>query len=74
MRWRIVSAWEGRMVVCLHDSERQMIAMLRARLDRVQRGEAWGPDQPGPYNATQRMHEVIRIKNRISELQKDLGV
>jgi hypothetical protein len=56
----------------LHDSERQMIALLKARLGRVQRGEAWGPDQSGPYNATERMQEIIRIKNRISELETNL--
>jgi hypothetical protein len=61
------------MVGLLHESERQMIAMLRARLNRVQRGEAWGPDQPGPYNATERMQEIIRIKNRISELERNLA-
>ena len=54
----------------LHDSERQLIAILRARLARVQRGEAWGPEQAGPYNGTERMQEIIRIKNRISELEK----
>jgi hypothetical protein len=56
----------------LHESERQMIALLKARLGRVQRGEAWAPDQAGPYNATERMHEIIRIKNRISELESNL--
>jgi hypothetical protein len=60
-------------MVGLHDSERQLIAILRARLARVQRGEAWGPDEIGPYNATERMREVIRIKNRISELEKGLA-
>ena len=53
----------------LHESERQLIALLRARLGRVQRGEAWAPNEIGPYNATERMQEIIRIKNRISELE-----
>jgi hypothetical protein len=53
----------------LHDSERQLLAVLRARLGRVQRGEAWGPSEPGPYNATERMQEAIRIRNRISEIE-----
>jgi hypothetical protein len=57
-------------MVGLHDSERQLLALLRARLARVQRNEAWAPDQIGPYNATERMQEIIRIKNRISELEK----
>jgi hypothetical protein len=56
----------------LHDSERQLIRLLRARLARVQRGEAWSPDEIGPYNATERMQEIIRIKNRISELERGL--
>jgi hypothetical protein len=53
-----------------HESERQMLALLRARLARVQQGEAWAPDQIGPYNATERMREIIRIKDRISELER----
>jgi hypothetical protein len=53
----------------LHDSERQLLAVLRARLGRVQRGEGWGPSEPGPYNATERMQEAIRIRNRISEIE-----
>ena len=61
------------MIVVLHESDRQLIAMLRARLARVQRGEAWGPDQPGAHNATERMREIIRIKNRISELERKLA-
>jgi hypothetical protein len=57
-------------MVGLHDSERQLLALLRARLARVQQGDAWAPDETGPYNATERMREIIRIKNRISELEK----
>ena len=60
-------------MIVLHDSERRLITLLRARLARVQRGEAWGPDEIGPYNATERMREIIRIKNRISELEKWLA-
>jgi hypothetical protein len=59
-------------MIVLHDSERRLITLLRARLARVQRGEVWGPDEIGPYNATERMQEIIRIKNRISELEKGL--
>ncbi len=41
-------------MVGLHESERQLLALLRARLARVQQGEAWAPDETGPYNATER--------------------
>jgi hypothetical protein len=57
-------------MVGLHESERQLLALLRARLARVQHGEAWAPDGTGPHNTTERMREIIRIKNRISELEK----
>jgi hypothetical protein len=37
-----------------------------------ERGEAWAPDEIGPYNATARMREIIRIKDRIDESEKGM--
>jgi hypothetical protein len=53
------------------DSERQLLAILKARLARVERGELWGPDRPGPYSADERTREIARIKARIAELEKE---
>jgi hypothetical protein len=51
---------------------RNSIVIEKERLERVRRGEAWGPDQPGPHSALGRERAIIRIKNRISELEKEL--
>jgi hypothetical protein len=50
----------------------RLIVLEKERLERVRRGEAWGPDQPGPHSALGRDRAIIRIKNRIAELEKEL--
>jgi hypothetical protein len=57
-------------MVALHESERQLLAILRARLARVERGEAWGPDRSGPNSADETTREIARIGARIAELEK----
>ena len=57
-------------MVGLHESERQLLAILRARLARVERGEAWGPDHSGPNSADETTREIARIRARIAELEK----
>ena len=54
----------------LNTSERQVLALLKARLARVERGAAWSAEEFGPHNATERMQEINRIKDRISEIEK----
>jgi hypothetical protein len=64
--------WAGSVarMVGMHDSEKQLLAILKARLARVERGEAWGPDRSGPNTADERTQEVARIQARIAELDK----
>lgn len=57
-------------MVGLHESERQFLAILRARLARVERGEAWGPDRSASNSADETTREILRIGARIAELEK----
>ena len=54
----------------LKNSEKLALAILQARLGRVERGEMWGHDRPGPYTAEEKTEEVARIKARIAELAR----
>jgi hypothetical protein len=55
-------------MVILLESEKRLLDMLKARLARVERGEMWGPDHPGPYTAKEIAREIARINARIAEL------
>jgi hypothetical protein len=58
------------LMASLNASERQVLALLKARLARVERGAAWSAEEFGPHTATERMEEINRIKDRISEIEK----
>jgi hypothetical protein len=45
------------------------LASLRDRLARVESGEVWGSDHPGPYTADERAAEIARLKLRIANLE-----
>jgi hypothetical protein len=47
------------------------VAALKARLARVERGEVWGSDHPGPYTAEERAAEIARIKSLIASVDGD---
>jgi len=67
--WRILGTLEGGLVmVILRESEKQLLDMLKARLARVERGEMWGLDHPGPYTAEETAREIARLNARIAEL------
>jgi hypothetical protein len=42
------------------------LATLRDRLARVERGEVWGSDHPGPYTAEEKAAEIARTKSLIA--------
>jgi hypothetical protein len=45
------------------------LADLRERLARVERGEVWGSDHPGPYTAEETAAEIAHIKSLIASLE-----
>jgi hypothetical protein len=49
-------------------AQKDDLAALRDRLARVERGEVWGSDHPGPYTAEEKAVEIARIKLRIAGL------
>jgi hypothetical protein len=47
------------------------LAALKVRLARVERGEVWGGDHPGPYTAEEKAAEIARIKSCIASLEAE---
>jgi hypothetical protein len=60
-------------MVNLSGWQKQELAKYRDRLNRVERGEVWGSDHPGPCTADERAVEITRIKSLISELEAGRG-
>jgi hypothetical protein len=50
-------------------TQKDNLAALRDRLARVERGEVWGSDHPGPYTAEEKAADIARIKSRIASLE-----
>jgi hypothetical protein len=59
--------------VDLSESLKQELATLKDRLARVERGEVWGSDHPGPYTPEEKAAEIARIKARIAETEASLA-
>jgi hypothetical protein len=56
-------------MIDLSKSQGQQLIIYRDRLARVERGEVWGSDHPGPYTAVERAAEIARIQSLILELE-----
>jgi len=54
-------------------AQRQQLALYRDRLARVENGEVWGIDNPGPYSPEEKAQEIARIKTRIADLEEWSG-
>ena len=52
-------------------ARRQQLLVYRDRLARVERGEVWGSDHPGPYTDEERAQEIARIKELIAKLEAE---
>jgi hypothetical protein len=50
--------------------QKRQLEMHRARLRRVQRGEMWGRDRPGPHSPEEKAAEIARIKALIAKAEK----
>ncbi len=49
-------------MVDLLESEKYFLAKLKERLARVQKGDAWDSDHPGPCTPDEKVQEIARIK------------
>ena len=49
----------------------QDLDALKQRLARVQNGEVWGSDHPGPYTPEELAREIDRIKALIAALEAE---
>ena len=56
-------------MVDLSTSQKELLATYKDRLARVERGEVWGSDHPGPYTANEKADEIARIKAVISKVE-----
>jgi hypothetical protein len=52
-------------------SHQQFIDAFKERLARVQNGEVWGSDHPGPYSDEESCREVDRIKALIRSVEEE---
>ena len=43
--------------------------VLKERLARVEKGEVWGADHPGPYTTDEKAQEISRIKELIARVE-----
>lgn len=55
-------------MVDLSTSQAQLLKTYKDRLARVERGEVWGSDHPGPYTAEEKAKEIERIKALIASM------
>jgi hypothetical protein len=55
----------------INAAQKQFLDILRERLARVEKGEVWGSDHPGPYSAEEKSKEIDRIKARIASLEDE---
>jgi hypothetical protein len=53
--------------------QKRQLEIYRARLRRVEGGEVWGRDRPGPYTAEEKAAEIARIKALIAESEKNIA-
>jgi hypothetical protein len=56
-------------MVDLLQSEKYFLAKLKERLARVQKGDVWDSDHPGPYTADEKLQEIARIKALIARVE-----
>jgi hypothetical protein len=52
-------------MVDLNASQKQLLASYKDRLARVEKGEVWGSDHPGPYTTEEKAMEIERIKAEV---------
>jgi hypothetical protein len=64
---------QGRMVMDICGDQGRLLATYKERLSRVERGEVWGSDHPGPYTAEERATEIQRIRAAIACLEEQSG-
>ncbi len=55
-------------MVDLSAAQEQQLATYKERLARLERGEVWGSDHPGPYTPDERAEEIARIKALIARV------
>ncbi len=68
--WDRVAAGRTGLMIDLTDDQRQQLATFKDRLARVERGEVWGSDHPGPYTAEEKTREIARIKAIINSIEE----
>jgi hypothetical protein len=56
-------------MVDLLESEKYFLAKLKERLGRVQKGDVWDRDHPGPYTGDDKVQEIARIKALIARVE-----
>jgi hypothetical protein len=58
-------------MVDFSESQKQQLALYRERLRRVQHGEVWGSNHPGPYTPEEKATEIARITALIAKVGTD---
>jgi len=53
----------------LSASEKQHLATLKDRLDRMKRGEVWGSDNLGRYTTEENAKEIAHLKLLITSVE-----
>jgi hypothetical protein len=51
-------------------AQRMQLAAYRDRLARVENGEVWGSDHPGPYTPEEKVQEIARLTALIARLEE----
>jgi predicted FMN-binding regulatory protein PaiB len=59
-------------MIDISDDQKWLLKTYTDRLARVEQGEVWGRDHPGPYSAEEKVAEIQRIKTAIDRLEEDL--
>lgn len=57
-------------MVDLSEYQKRQLAIYKDRLARVERGEVWGSDHPGPYTAEEKAREIARVKALIASIDE----
>jgi hypothetical protein len=56
-------------MIDLSASQKQSLILYKDRLARVERGEVWSSNHPGPYTAQEKAEEIARIKALIAKVE-----
>ena len=60
-------------MVDFSQSQKVQLALCKDRLARVQRGEVWGADHPGPYTAAEKAAEIARLEALIADIEAEIA-